>query len=280
MGLQFNSLEQTSMEQLTACFNQAFQNYFVPFQATDVYLRERWQAAGVDYQLSAGVFDGDCLAGFLIFGTGMRDKLKTAHNLATGVLPFYQGRRLVAALYDFSLPKLRAAGMHQSTLEVITQNQRALRAYQSVGYTVARRLHCFAKEWNDQDISCMDCSVVQQQDIDWQAITLLPPYKATWEQRREVLMARSEDYSFWTIRENGSLMAYAIVNPITGHVPSFSALPGKEAQYGLPLMAAVGRKVKCLRINNVDASEQAWLKVFDQLGLSNNIDQFELRLIL
>lgn len=256
MGLSIRSLSQTKLSQISACFNEAFENYFVPFRATTDYLRHRWQAGGVDYELSAGVFDEEKLVGFLMFGRGLSAAQPNAHNLATGVIPAYRGQRLVAAMYDFALPRLKAAGIVQSTLEVITENEKAISAYEKVGYKKVRRLHCFSGTISSGTPIKEGFAITRAQHIDWSGMSQLPPHAAVWEQRREALQARASDYEFRTLSEHGILKAYAIVNPATGHIPSYSAIVKGEALYGLPLFQAIGSTLEKVSVHNVAADEK------------------------
>lgn len=279
--MHFASLTHTPISQITACFNKAFSDYFVAFHATEDYFRDRWQAAGVDYGLSVGAFDGEKLVGFMILCTGTKDGLPTAHNAGTGVIPAYRGRRLVAAMYDYVRPKLKTAGIRQSTLEVITQNEKAIKAYERVGYHIIRKVHCFSGRVNQMGgAATKDGQVIKTQHIDWPLLIALPPHRATWEQRPEVIAARAALYECWQLWEDGHLKAYIILNPATGQMQAFSAVAGGELRYGLPLIQAIGHEIPTLSINNVDEQENGWLAVFEQAGLNNAIDQYEMKWML
>lgn len=279
--MHFASLTHTPISQITACFNEAFSDYFVAFNATEDYFRDRWQAAGVDYELSVGAFDAEKLVGFMILCTGVKDGLPTAHNAGTGVIPAYRGRRLVAAMYDYVLPKLKAAGIRQSTLEVITQNEKAIKAYERVGHHIVRKVHCFSGKVSQMEgAATKNGQIIKTQHIDWPLLTALPPHRATWEQRPEVIAARAALYECWQLWERGDLKAYIILNPATGQMQAFSAVAGGELHYGLPLIQAIGNEIPTLSINNVDEQENGWLAVFEQAGLNNAIDQYEMKWML
>src|SRR5687768_6451246 len=121
--MEIKSLENTPLAEIAACFNLAFSDYFVKFAATEEYLKNRWRANSVDYSLSFGAFENGKLVAFIIHGIDKLNGKKTAYNAGTGVIPEFRGQKLVAQLYDFALSRLKAAGILQSTLEVITQNQ-------------------------------------------------------------------------------------------------------------------------------------------------------------
>ncbi len=46
----------------------------------------------------------------------------TAHNDGTGVIPTYRGNQLVDKMYEVAIPRFKAKGIEQCTLEVIQEN--------------------------------------------------------------------------------------------------------------------------------------------------------------
>ena len=48
------------------CFLVSFENYFVQMPTDHAYYKQRWKAAGVQYELSFGMFDGERLVGFIL----------------------------------------------------------------------------------------------------------------------------------------------------------------------------------------------------------------------
>ena len=136
--MHIQTLTGIDMQIITDCFNLAFANYFVKFNATVEYLENRWAAANVDYSLSFGVFDNEQLVGFAIHAVDMRKGELMAFDVGAGVIPSHRGRRLIQQMYDFGLPLFRERGIQQVGLEVIQQNKKAIKAYKRVGFTIDR----------------------------------------------------------------------------------------------------------------------------------------------
>lgn len=277
--MRLSSLSHTPFSQITDCFNEAFRDYFVHLQATADYLQDRWQAAGVDYNLSVGAFEKEKLVGFMILCTGETRGIPTVHNAGTGVVPACRGRRLVAEMYAYALPKLIASGSQQSTLEVITLNEKAIRAYEAVGYKIVRKVHCFSGSVASSAAPAGNWEIKTSSAIHWPLLATLPPHRATWEQRPEVIAKHAERYECWQLWAEGSLKASLILNPATGKIEFFSAKKGDEERYGLPLLYAVGKKLPVLRVNNVAEEEDGWRRVFEAAGLTHTIDQYEMKWI-
>lgn len=262
------------MTSLVATFNEAFSDYFVPFHVTEEYLSNRMNAARVDYSVSVGAFEGDHLVAFVLLGIDMLDGKLTAHNAGTGVIPSYRGQRLVARLYAYVLPDLKRAGVMQSTLEVITKNEKAINAYNSIGYKIKRMLLCFAGHIN-APISVTE-HIVTEKEIPWHRLKSMNRQKFTWELSDKAVHILSKDYVCISLIQQDECKAYAIVNPCNGFVAQCGFEEGNTALYGPELFAALGFEFPFIRLNNVDERETALISVLKNVGLENHIDQYEM----
>src|SRR6478735_7672377 len=102
--MEFRTLENTSLAEITAFFNAAFADYFVPINATVEAMQNRWRSSRVDFNLSVGAFEAGKLVAFIFTGVDDWQGRKTAYNAGTGVIPEFRGRKLVSELYDFAIP--------------------------------------------------------------------------------------------------------------------------------------------------------------------------------
>ena len=68
---QFQALDNTSLQQIAACFNLAFSDYEQPMQLTPESMNYYLTASGVDLSLSFGAFCGEELVGFILNSSGI-----------------------------------------------------------------------------------------------------------------------------------------------------------------------------------------------------------------
>jgi GNAT superfamily N-acetyltransferase len=272
--IMIKTLATTGLATIATAFNKAFADYFVPFHVDENYLQGRWKAARVDYDLSFGAFDGDELVGFLVFGVDENNGRLTAHNAATGVVPAYRGRGLVLDLYEVALPRLRQEGVKYSSLEVITQNEIALKAYTNIGYSIKRTLLCFKGEVNIRNQQ--DYQLIRVKDIPTDISGLTNVYPNTWELSEKALRITNTDYEFWYLEKKGVLKAYAIINPGNGFIARIGFDNDAIEQYQEQLLCAVGSKLPLVKINNIDASEAEFVGFLKRSGLVNFISQYEM----
>ena len=137
------TLQHIPLQKLVDCWNLAFSDYAVPLQISAEHLARRFDAEGVRMELSVGGFDGDKLVGFVMTGTDVVNGVLSSYNAGTGVVPAYRGQRLTTELYNHLLPLLKSERVKTRVLEVITENHRAFKVYESLGYVKRRMLNCY-----------------------------------------------------------------------------------------------------------------------------------------
>ena len=90
--MEIKSLEKTSFGTLFEAFGQAFADYEVQLDKTQ--LRRMLRRRGFDPRLSFAAFDGEWIAAFTLNGTGNFNGLPTAYDTGTGTLEAYRGKDL------------------------------------------------------------------------------------------------------------------------------------------------------------------------------------------
>ncbi|KAA9345549.1 GNAT family N-acetyltransferase [Adhaeribacter soli] len=280
--MEIKNLAQTPLHEIVACFNRAFSDYFVPIAATEEAMEKRWRAGRVDYSLSFGAFDQGKLVAFIITGVDRLNGLKTAYNAGTGVIPEYRGQRLVEKLYEVALPAFKVAGIKQSTLEVITQNEKAIKAYQKVGFQIVRTLHCFKGNLltDPENFPVNGYAITRTSEIDFNLLAPLQPYEFSWDNRNEGVSMILPDLECWLLHQRGILKGYVLLNPATGYLAQLGFSAENIPFYGKLLFREIARQIPAVRINNVDSRAQEIYKLLETVGLENNLDQFEMLLKL
>lgn len=274
--MEIKTLEHTGLDSLCKTFNEAFSGYFVPFRVDENYLYNRWKGARVDYRLSVGVFDGDHPVAFMMFGIDDLDGKRTAHNAATGVIPGHRGNRWVEKMYAFILPKLRQAGVVQSTLEVITLNDKAIKAYGNVGYRIRRNLLCFMGRITTELSLPEGFHTERTKRIPWEKLEGLSVHPSSWELSETAIRSVVDEYSFWALYEGEGLKAFAIVNVMNGFIAKFGYREDEGMLCVRYLLSELGREFAEVKINNVDSSASHVERLLLSAGLINHISQYEM----
>ena len=107
MSLEYSFLKEEQFPRIHRAFMEAFAEYYVDTSGmTETVLHNRAVKNGVDFGLSAGVFDGKDLVGFTLIGLDRWNEKSGAYDIATGIVPSHTGRGIAGGMFDFALPKL------------------------------------------------------------------------------------------------------------------------------------------------------------------------------
>jgi len=121
-------------------FTEAFSDYVYPFALTESQFRNHLTLNGVDLGRTAGCFADGRLVGFSLNGFGDWNGTPTVYDAGSGVIPSYRRRGICESMFDMMLPALKAEGIRQCLLEVITSNTAAISLYEKLGFRITREL--------------------------------------------------------------------------------------------------------------------------------------------
>ena len=269
------NLRNIDFEMLIKCFLECFEGYFVEMPTEIDYYRERWGMAKVDLGMSFGAFDGDNLVGIVIHAVDRRNNELIAHNTGTGVLPNYRGRHIVDSIYDHALPILKEKGIEKTTLEVITENIPALKAYERIGFNRIRSLKCYSGDISmKKERTDFNLQKLHHDTFDWGKTD---QNQYSWDNHIEI--AKRGPFVVYVVHRRNDRESYFVINPVNGHLAQFEVL--KETRYSWEqLLSAIARISKTVKINNVDGSLKHKIDFLNHIGLTNTVDQYEMELNL
>ncbi len=264
-------LSNTSFEEVTACFLKAFEDYFVKLPQDIEYWRSRFLVARVDWKLSFGMFDKDQLVGYIINGIDHHNGKLTAYNTGTGVLPNYRGKAIVDQLYAHALPLLKTRGIEKCLLEVICENERAIKVYERIGFNIIRHLRSF-----NGDLSKTP-SNNKLQKCHFSEVLNSGLYKAdhyTWDNSAEAVKI-SKNASTYCLGDPASPKAYLVIDP-SGNIIQLESVNKDYFQ----ILKAAGNIFQEVKIKNVDARREDLLEALQKLHFRNTVNQYEMEMFL
>lgn len=278
----FKTLEQISIHTLTDCFNLAFSDYIVPMQLTPEMLQMKMQSENTQLQLSVGAFDGDQLVGFILHGICQDHHQRKAYNGGTGVIPTHRGQGITLKMYEYILPLLKNADCSQVYLEVIDTNTPAINAYLKTGFTLNRKVSCFAGELrNDLKIN-PDVRIQEAQHLAWEQYRPLVQTLPSWQNRWWALEAIREKLIVFHAYLNDNLVGYLIYNTTNNRLHQIAVAENLQNQHiaSTLLIEIIKRFGTRMSIINVDQNSQACIAFFKAIGLHPTVHQLELTLRL
>jgi ribosomal protein S18 acetylase RimI-like enzyme len=135
---------------LARAFQFSFSDYFVPMNMDEAHLREFIYVNDIDLGLSflvetpSGQPVGQALS-------GRRGELGWIGGV--GLHPEYRGKGIARDLVKGQLKAFRDAGVQEVTLEVLSQNDRAKKLYDGMGFETVRDLQYFRHMRPEPDLS-------------------------------------------------------------------------------------------------------------------------------
>ncbi|MCK8481053.1 GNAT family N-acetyltransferase [Psychroserpens algicola] len=267
-------LGHTDFNRIMSCFLSAFENYFVPMPTDYNYYKKRWEAAKVNFNWSYGMFDGDTLAGFIIHAIDERHGEHIAFNTGTGVIPEYRGQKIVKSIYEYAITDLIRHGITKSVLEVITKNEKAIKAYQGVGFNISKTFKCFTGNLSIDEAQ-ITVKKVPFFDIDWNHIPNQDTY--SWDFHSRCLEHGNSDYYY--VYHEDKIESFFAINVENGTINQLEVLINQNENWKR-LFQAVQSITKQVRIINVDHRLEEKLRAIEDVGLLNTVNQYEMELYL
>jgi GNAT superfamily N-acetyltransferase len=133
-------LNEISLDEAVEIWNQGFEGYF-----SDITMNvDSFTTRLVNEEMSAklsivGYIDGKP-AGIVLNGIRMINGKKVAWNGGTGVPVKFRGTGIGKQLMQATFDIYKEEGVELATLEAMSQNERAIKLYESIGYQVMDRL--------------------------------------------------------------------------------------------------------------------------------------------
>lgn len=144
MNVTYKNLVNVSFEELHKTFVDAFSDYAVDVSYMTHYVMEnRAIKNGYDPESSVGAFNDSKLVGFTLVGIDNHYETPSAFDIMTGLVKDYRGKGIASQMFDFIIPSLKEKKIKQFYLEVLQENNAAIRAYQKAGFKINRSLDCF-----------------------------------------------------------------------------------------------------------------------------------------
>lgn len=275
--MKIDNLSQVSFDELIECFLASFEGYFVKMPTDAAYYRKQWQIGKIDYKLSYGIFDGDKLVGFVLHCIDNRNNKLVAYNTGTGVIPPYRGKKIVQSIYKYAIDDLRKNGIEKCALEVITENTKAIKAYQSVGFETTKHYKCFAGEIKFipqvGEKNNIAIKKADYDDINWSEM----PNQNTYYWYNHFKIIKNGDYEYYQVWNNESLESFFVINPTNGYLAQFEVLATDEKEpIYQRLFSAIKEVSSFVKINNIDSKYKGKIDFLNSLKIENNINQYQM----
>lgn len=270
-------LSQILITDLAAVFNKAFEGYFLPIQLSEQQLADKIKSENIRLDYSVGITIDNQLVAFILTGIDADHQKMISYNAGTGVIPEFRGLQLPEKMYAYLLPILKAQNILKHQLEVITQNTKALRIYQHLGYKITKTVSCFkGKVIPPSKIS--DYDIVKSDLPDDTLVQSFWNHYPTYQNTLSAIHRNKDLHETLGIYVNKQLIAYMIYAK-GGRIKQFGVHPNyRNNGIGHQLFYEVQKAnpdadLVLINIGNTDDITHSFLK---KIGFHVIIEQFEM----
>ena len=219
------------------------------------------------------------IIGFILHTVNYYKGTSCIYNGGTGVIPEFRGNAITEALYLKLLPKLKEEKISKTILEVVTTNDPAIKAYRKIGFTKTQTYKCYA---NRQGVSHVtnNLRTVKKYDPlfstfwDFEPCFLDQPDQLKYNMENEVILEENQ---------GGETRGYIIFQPHLGRISQLAVKPAyRKKGIGTKLVnyAKYHSRTPLLTVMNIPNTATGMIAFLERIGFVNEIDQYEMELII
>ncbi len=268
-GMDIRTLAGTEIQDVYACFCEAFKNYVIPLNFDEEMTYRRWEIASVDFELSYGVFHHEKLVAFILNSHAQ----KILNHFAIGVVPDYRGRHLVHQILQQM--HVDRDDFISSTLEVIKENTKAVDLYQKLNFSIERELVSMMGNFQHKGPLKPAFSYKQVPLHYHPELKNLRRGTPSFENSSLTTLQKPlmhEQHELW---DQGKLIAYAIFTPTMMSLKEFG-FANQRIENLSELFYQMKLDGKHLRVMNLEGSDETIQTYFSERGVKKFVTQFEM----
>lgn len=274
-------LDASDFENAHRIFGQAFSDYIVPFQLTEEQFRIHIVLNAVDLSRSMACFDNGHLVGFSLNGFGKWNGIPTVYDAGTGVISSHRKRGISESMFRKMLSIFRDEGYKQCLLEVIRQNEPAVRLYEKLGFERTRDLYLMqATELRAVTKIPDGIEIREIAKPDPAILYSFGEGRPSWQNTAEAIERSLSVKQIMGAFDSEICVGFVAFNTRVGRVAQIAVKPGyRRRGIGSNLLAAMeavtlpGNK---LQVINIDAELTGSVEFFRSCGFEVILEQFEM----
>lgn len=216
--MEIRSLEKTNFETIFKAFNQAFADY--ELQLNSSQLQNMLIRRGFNSQLSFAAFDKNEIVAFTLNGIGKFNEIPTAYDTGTGTLKEYRGKGLATEIFEYSIPFLREKNIKQYLLEVLQHNTKAISVYKNLGFETTREFNYFMQKNEDinNEANTLSYSIKNIEFENYNSISNFWDFHPSWQNSLESIKRASDNFISIGIFSENKLIGYCVFEPNSGDI--------------------------------------------------------------
>lgn len=273
-------LTENDFSALHKTFIEAFSDYFIPFQLTEAQLTNHILQNSVALERSVGAFENGRMIGFTLNGFGRWNERNTIYDAGTGVIPAHRNRGVGKTVFDFMIPMFQKDKFEQILLEVISENEAAVRLYRKLGFEETRRLVFFERKTTFEDKPQSNFEIREINRPDWLLFEKFSDGKTSWQNSAEAIRRSQTEKIIVGAFLKDELAGYGVIFPKSGIITQIAVRENfRRGGAGTAILGEMQRRLekdKMLRASNIDENIESAVGFFKKNGFGRLLDQIEM----
>ncbi|MEM1136133.1 MAG: GNAT family N-acetyltransferase [Bacteroidota bacterium] len=278
----FRTIPKTHIDKLHNAFQLSFANYHVNINTSLAALKDRMARIGIDLSISVAAYNEAKIIGFIIQAGDTLNGEKTAYNGGTGVIPLYRRKHISTELYTFAFPILKEKGFKQCILEVIQENEPAIKTYKRLGFCTTRKLLCYKTEKKinlpPAQIS-LTLHIIKNKLPDWKLYETFYDFIPTWQNSTASVLRNFDNETIIEAFHQAKVVGFVIFESLSGKISQLAVDRSYRRQgIGSQLLRTVASfsRVPRLSVLNVDENTSGMSNFLIRAGFKEVITQEEM----
>ena len=283
---EFRTLADSTDGEIYDAFCEAFSDYLVQMDMRPGRFKAMNMRRGYDPRISMGAFHGDRLVGFILNGLRQWDGRPTAYDAGTGVVPEFRKMGITTNLFGNLLDILKAEDVEVYLLEVIKENDPAMKLYLKQGFQISRDFSCHLARREDLRTGG-ECPVPIEKasvnDLDWDALRPMWDFPPSWQNSIDSVMAVPDTFAVVTAHVGEDLAGYGIIETGSGDIPQIAVAPDHRGKgIGRCIMGRMAALTTSDRFAmiNVEEGSGPTGEFAEAVGMAHYTAQYEMKLEL
>jgi ribosomal protein S18 acetylase RimI-like enzyme len=282
-------LTEESIPELYQTFIEAFSDYAIDMNYMSAEsLLNRALKNGIDFELSVGAYDNGQMVGFTMIGVDHRNSVLCAFDISTGIIKPYRGKGMTKEMFSYAVPKLKEKGVKKFVLEVLQENQRAIKAYQKTGFIIVREFDCFELNFDKARFSMNDVELIEIRPIAKEELELCKDFldwQPSWETSFASIQRIPDKVFLFGARYKGELVGLLVYYPALNWIMCI-AVKKSYRRKGIAAMLVkhlsdhLRDKVSSVKLINVQHSDEGTINFLKKVGFEIYVKQYEMELDL
>lgn len=277
--MEIKNLENIPLELIHEAFILAFSEYEVQIDMPFERFTSTILAKNFTSNYSVGCFDKNRLVSFALIGFRENGLVKNIYDVATGVIPEYQGKGLGNRMIQEVICIAKANNIDDFYLEVLMNNKPAIALYRKFGFEVTRELLCYEmkeieKVKNDKYNTNNDYHDLEQLN-EKEYLSFEP----TWQNSFITYQNSLEQHSLINVSDSNTFIGYGIINKQYGCVLQLGINPKyRNREIEDHIIGLMANETSSEKLKFINIEKNSYLShELERIGFLNTVNQFEMK---